>query len=118
VLRWLAIGVAVGALTGVLGVGGGFLVVPALVLLVGMPVHRAVGTSLLVVTVNSAVGLIARADAPLDWAVVLPLSMGGVLGALAGSRWASRLPAHRLQQVLTAVLVLVAGWALTRAAIA
>jgi uncharacterized membrane protein YfcA len=118
VVRWVAIGLVVGLLTGVLGVGGGFLVVPALVLLVGMPVHRAVGTSLLVVTVNSVVGLLARAGTPLDWAVVLPLSIGGVLGALAGSRWAARIPAHRLQQVLTGVLVLVAGWAITRAALA
>jgi uncharacterized protein len=118
VLRWIGIALVVGLLTGALGVGGGFLVVPALVLVAGMPLHRAIGTSLLVITLNAGVGMLARTGTALDWSIVAPLSIGGALGALAGSRWASRVPSHRLQQVLTAVLVLVAGWALTKAALA
>jgi uncharacterized membrane protein YfcA len=118
IVRWIVIALVVGVLTGALGVGGGFLVVPALVLVAGMPMHRAVGTSLLVIALNAGVGLLARTGTALDWSIVAPLSVGGALGALAGSRWAAKVPATRLQQVLTAVLVLVAGWALTRAAIA
>ena len=56
----MAAGAGVGVLTGFLGVGGGFLIVPALTLLVALPIHRAVGTSLLVIAANSATGLLAH----------------------------------------------------------
>jgi uncharacterized membrane protein YfcA len=113
--RWFALATVVGLLTGIFGVGGGFIVVPALVIVVGLAPHTAIGTSLLVITANSVVGLAARWGAPIDWAVVVPLAAGGAVGALIGARWAARLPERRLQQALTMLLIVVAGWAMTRA---
>jgi hypothetical protein len=61
-------GLVVGFLTGLFGVGGGFLIIPALVLLLGLPMATAVGTSLLIIVANSAAGLVAHAgDAHLDY---------------------------------------------------
>lgn len=115
VARWVALATVVGLLTGVFGVGGGFIVVPALVIVVGLAPHTAVGTSLLVIALNSAVGLAARWGAPVDWAVVVPLASGGVIGAILGARWTARLPEQQLRKAFTMMLILVAGWAMARA---
>jgi uncharacterized membrane protein YfcA len=74
-----------------------------------------VGTSLLVITANSLVGLAARWGAPVEWAVVLPLAAGGAIGALLGARWAARLPEQQLRKAFTLMLLIVAGWAMARA---
>ena len=115
IVRWVLLATVIGLLTGIFGVGGGFLVVPALILIVRLPAHTAVGTSLLVITANSIVGLTARAGAPVEWALVAPLAIGGAIGALAGSRWATRLPARHLHKLFTLVLILIAGWATAQA---
>lgn len=81
--RTLALdGLAVGLLTGTIGAGGGFLIVPMLVLLAGLPIHRAVATSVLIIAVNSFVGLLGDLQhTTLDWNFLLPftsLSIGGI----------------------------------------
>lgn len=101
----------VGVLTGFLGVGGGFLVVPALVLVLEFPMPVAVGTSLLVVAVNSATALGTRALhglGDLDWPLVLGFSAAAVVGSVLGSRVVDRVPAQRLSQAFALVLVAVA----------
>jgi uncharacterized membrane protein YfcA len=113
--RWIVLAAVVGLLTGIFGVGGGFIVVPALVIIVGLAPHTAVGTSLLVIALNSVVGLAARWGAPVDWAVVLPLATGGAIGAVLGARWTARLPERQLRRAFTMMLILVAGWAMARA---
>lgn len=104
-------GAGLGAVTGVLGVGGGFLTVPALVQVVGLRMRPAVGTSLLVVAVNALVALLARAggSVPVDWAVVAPFAGAAVLAAWDGRRLASRIPADTLRRVFGAVLLVVAA---------
>ena len=81
----------VGLMTGFLGVGGGFLVVPALVLALGLPMAAAVGTSLVVITVTSAAALLVRlaSTAQPDWPLVALLTALAVAGALVGT-WAAR----------------------------
>lgn len=76
-------GAGLGAVTGLLGVGGGFLGVPALVRVVGLPMRAAVGTSLLVITLTSTASLAARGGtlSALDWTVVGPFTAAAVLGA-------------------------------------
>jgi uncharacterized membrane protein YfcA len=78
----LGIGTAVGVLTGFLGVGGGFLIVPALVLFAGMETRIAIGTSLAVIAVNAAAGLAGHLRrAPIDWPLALTflaLSLAGM----------------------------------------
>ena len=82
-------GAAVGVLTGFLGVGGGFLIVPALVMLVGLPVRQAVGTSLVVIAMNSLAGFLGHlSNLTLDMLVVGIFVGAGFVGSFAGARLA------------------------------
>ncbi|PPS85562.1 sulfite exporter TauE/SafE family protein [Streptomyces sp. MH60] len=107
-------GAGLGALTGVLGVGGGFLAVPALLSVLGLRMKAAVGTSLLVITINSLAALFTRAHTAggLDWTVLAPFTGAAILGAWDGKRLAARLPAERLQRVFAYVLLAVAAFML------
>ena len=98
-----------GFLTGFFGVGGGFVIVPALVLVLGLPMQQAVGTSLLVVAANSATALASRAGvAHFDWAVIVPFTLAAMIATLLGKRVADRLPATRLKRGFAVLLVIVA----------
>jgi uncharacterized protein len=111
-------GAGLGAVTGFLGVGGGFLAVPALVGVLAVPMSAAVGTSLLVIVANALVALAARAHraAELDWALIAPFLATAVLGAWDGRRLAGKVSADTLQRVFGAVLLAVAvGMGLTAA---
>ncbi|MFJ9680752.1 sulfite exporter TauE/SafE family protein [Streptomyces sp. NPDC101194] len=103
-------GAGLGAVTGLLGVGGGFLAVPALVTVLALPMTAAVGTSLLVITVNSTAALVTRLATPtaLDWAVIAPFTAAAVLGAWDGQRLAARVSTAGLQRIFGAVLLAVA----------
>lgn len=112
-----AAGAGLGAVTGVLGVGGGFLAVPALVNVLGMRIRAAVGTSLLVITVNSLAALAMRAGTAdgLDWAVIGPFAGAAILGAWDGKRLSAKLSGQTLQRVFALVLLAVAGFMLVEA---
>lgn len=110
-MRVLAAGTAVGLLTGFFGVGGGFVVVPALVLALRFEMPEAVGTSLLVIAINATVALAARAGTGhFEWDVIVPFALSGMLGVLVGSRIASRVPAARLVAWFSALLVAIAAY--------
>ena len=95
----LASGAGVGLLTGVLGVGGGFLIVPALVMLVGLPMQAAVGTSLIVIAMNSLAGLAGHLSAePFNIVLTLVFTLAGLAGTFAGAQLSKRLPAQKLQK--------------------
>jgi uncharacterized membrane protein YfcA len=112
-LRALPAGAGVGVLTGFFGVGGGFLIVPVLVLLFGLTMQTAVGTSLLVIALSSAAGLGAHlATGGLDWLVAGAFTAGGIVGALAGSRFSAHLPAKRLREGFAVLVVAVAAFLL------
>ena len=102
-------GAAVGFLTGFLGVGGGFLVLPVLVIALRMPVPAAIGTSLLIMVLNSAAALASRfGDLAVDWSVVVPFTLASVVGTLLGRRVAGRLSGAVLTRTF-AVLLLIIG---------
>ncbi|MFZ4849839.1 MAG: sulfite exporter TauE/SafE family protein [Caldilinea sp.] len=103
-----ASGGGVGTLTGFLGVGGGFLIVPALVRWVGLPIRQAVGTSLVVIAMNSLAGFLGHLNGPpLDVQVVAIFVGAGLTGALLGARLAQTLhPAHLRRAFALFVLVL------------
>ncbi|MGA7965163.1 MAG: sulfite exporter TauE/SafE family protein [Gammaproteobacteria bacterium] len=120
-IPWLIVaGVGVGLLTGFVGVGGGFLLVPALVLLGGLRMHRAVATSLAVIVINSISGfykhheLLAGAGQTLDWHVIGLFVLIGTAGSVAGNIVARRVPHHRLRQVFGVFLILMCGFILWR----
>ncbi|MFF2661934.1 TSUP family transporter [Kitasatospora sp. NPDC058032] len=111
-LGTLAAGAGLGAVTGLLGVGGGFLAVPALVSVLRLPMRKAVATSLVVVLVNSLVSLATRLTVTgisLDPAVFGPFVGAAVLGAWDGKRLAAKLSGAALQRAFAAVLLAVAG---------
>ncbi|NDG75985.1 MAG: sulfite exporter TauE/SafE family protein [Synechococcaceae bacterium WB8_1B_136] len=99
-------GVVVGLLTGIAGVGGGFAIVPALVLLAGLPMALASGTSLLLIAVNALVALAAQGHWPAaSLPLMLPLLGGGAIGALLGQRLAPQLSDRRLRQGFSLLLI-------------
>ena len=112
-------GAVVGFLTGLFGVGGGFVAIPALVLLLGLPMTTAVPTSLVIVAVNSAAGFTAHAASgiDLDHRVAATSTATAVVGSLLSARLDGRVPAHRLRRwfayLVFAVAALVAITALT-----
>ena len=119
VLTVLAAGTVVGFLTGLFGVGGGFVIVPALALVLKLPMPQAIGTSLLVVAINSAVALAARlATTTVDWDVTLPFTVAAIAGVLAGGRVADRLDPERSLRWFAALLVAVAAYTAAEAALA
>jgi uncharacterized membrane protein YfcA len=97
----LLIGLLVGLITGVLGAGGGFLIVPSLVLLAGVDMKRAIGTSLLLITVNAYIGFLGDQHVHLaDHAtVVLPFLALAILGIVIGSRLSKRIGNAKLRPV-------------------
>ena len=107
-MAWLLAlqGVLVGLLTGIAGVGGGFAIVPALVLLAGLPMQLASGTSLLLIAVNALVALAALGHWPAaSLPLMLPLLLGGAIGAVVGQRLAPHLPDRRLRQGFAVLLI-------------
>lgn len=106
VLLVLASGAGVGLLTGILGVGGGFLVVPALVMLVGLPVQAAVGTSLVVIAMNSVAGFLGHAgNGSFDLILTLIFASAGLAGTFAGTKLSNRISASKLQKVFAVFVV-------------
>jgi uncharacterized protein len=116
-LKVLVTATAVGLLTGFLGVGGGFLVVPALLLALALPMEYAVGTSLVVITLTSAVALAVRAGSGIqpDWGLVLLLTVASASGGFLGARLALRTDTRRLSGAFTVLVLAVAGYTSARA---
>ncbi|MGB3327816.1 MAG: sulfite exporter TauE/SafE family protein, partial [Thermomicrobiales bacterium] len=95
----LAAGFGIGVMTGFFGVGGGFLIVPVLTLVLGMSMPNAVGTSLLVIAINSAAAALSHGVVTIgDPAIAVVFAAGGVAGSLAGGRYGGRLKASWLQR--------------------
>jgi uncharacterized membrane protein YfcA len=108
-LRCLLAGLAVGVLTGFIGVGGGFLLVPALVKFAKLPLRQATGTSLAIIAFNSASGFLGHfGEAPPRWPLAFLFAGIAALGVLAGAALAKRLPVARLRQGF-AVMVIATG---------
>ncbi|MGC5617528.1 sulfite exporter TauE/SafE family protein [Georgenia sp. Z1491] len=117
VLVLVGLAALVGLLTGLFGVGGGFAAIPALVLALGYPVRDAVGTSLLVITVNSAAGLIARVPQgiELDWPPVLAFALASTIAGQLGARLSTRASTTVLTGIFAALLAVVAVLTASRA---
>ena len=110
-------GAGLGALTGLLGVGGGFLAVPALVTVLAFEMQAAVGTSLLVISANSLASLTTRGatTAGIDWAVIGPFTGAAILGAWDGKRLAAKVTGGLLRRAFAVTLLAVAAFMLADA---
>lgn len=128
--RLIAAGTGVGLMTGFFGVGGGFVIVPALVLVLGLPMRLAIGTSLLVIAINSAASVAARmvvldptagangiihlVGAGFDVKLAALFLLGGFAGITLGVRLAGKFSHARLTQTFAVLIVLVAIYVLAR----
>lgn len=109
--RCATTGLAVGGLTGFLGVGGGFLLVPALLIFGRLPLKLAISTSLVVITVNSAAGLLGHLrETPFDWGVAGMFLSVALAGMLAGRAFASRVAVEHLRRAFAWFVLAVAAF--------
>jgi len=107
-VRCLSVGAAVGVLTGFLGVGGGFLIVPALIFFAGLETKVAVGTSLAIIALNSTAGLLGQIRyAQFDWTLTLSFTGLTLIGMVWGTRLADRIPEETFRKVFAAMLVII-----------
>lgn len=111
--RSIPTGFGVGVLTGLFGVGGGFLIIPALVLLLGIEMSVAVGTSLVVIVANSAAGLIAQADGlGGNWALTAAFAGAATAGSLVAGKLSTRIDTDKLRTWFAYLVFAVAGYVL------
>lgn len=109
------LGIGVGALTGLVGVGGGFLIVPALVLLSGIPMKTAIGTSLAIVAANASTGFAGYFGVvPVEWGLMVSFTAVTVIGSFVGTRLAHRFSQETLKRSFGVFLVFVAGYILLK----
>ena len=102
------IGLGVGMVTGLVGAGGGFLIVPALVLLGRVPMRRAIGTSLLVISMNTAAGFAGYWNAvDIDWKLIVSFALLAGVGILGGSALVHRVPTAQLKRGFAVLLIVV-----------
>jgi len=115
VLRVALQGAAVGVMTGLVGAGGGFIVVPALVLLVGLPMREAVATSLLVIALNSFAGFFGSlGHVTLDWHLTAVVTAAAVAGAVVGTALSPRVPQATLRRMFAWLVLAMAAYMLWR----
>lgn len=99
ILKLLLTGVAIGLATGILGAGGGFLLIPTLVLLVGLPVKEAIGTSLLIIALNSLIGFTGDiGHFPINWLFLFKITAVAIAGILTGGLIGKRINGGKLKQ--------------------
>lgn len=114
--RVVGVALVVGFLTGFLGVGGGFLIVPALVLAMGFGMPTAVGTSLVVISITSVAAFVERlGHGAIPWAVVVPFAAAAIAASLLGKRLSDNVSGAVLTRAFAVMLVLVAGFVGVRA---
>lgn len=116
VMLLLLVGTLTGLLSGVFGVGGGFVIVPALVLFSGMSIHRAVGTSLMVMALVSVSGIVSQlwTGRVIPPAVTALFVVGGIAGLFAGQQIGRRLSGPILQKVFVVAILVVAAFVIAR----
>ncbi len=111
----VTLGALTGALTGLVGAGGGFLVVPALSLLGGLSLHQTIGTSLLVIVMTSVAGLLGHAaHVTIDYTLALWVGAFASAGTLLGYALARRLSPRHLRTGFAWFILLIAGWLVYR----
>lgn len=112
----IATGAVVGFLTGLLGVGGGFLIVPALALVLGLPMSMTVGTSLVIIVINSIAGFAAHlGDMHINWAVTLAFAASAMVASLVAGRLGQRLSDKVLKRGFAGLVLLVAVYVAAQA---
>lgn len=114
---WLltgGIGLAIGIISGTLGAGGGFLIVPALNLMLGVDLKRAISTSLVVITCQSLVGFAGELRHAIDWPTLLTVTLAAIIGMFIGIALRDRAPKQALQRVFAFMVLAMAIWVISQ----
>lgn len=108
-------GILIGFLTGLVGAGGGFLIIPALVLMTGLPFKTAVGTSLFVIAINSLSGFLGDVlNMSMDWSFLLSITALASAGILIGNQLSTRISQRRLRKSFGWFVLAMGCWILFR----
>jgi uncharacterized protein len=108
-------GIIIGFLTGLVGAGGGFLIIPALVFLTGLPFKTAVGTSLFIIAINSLMGFLGDVvNYSMDWRFLFSITLLAVIGILIGNRLQKKISALKLRKAFGWLILLMGSWILLR----
>ncbi len=108
-------GIIIGFLTGLVGAGGGFLIIPALVLLTKLPFKTAVGTSLFIIAINSLIGFLGDVlNYSIDWTFLLSITALSIIGILIGNRISKKIPAATLRKSFGWFVLVMGCWILLR----
>jgi uncharacterized membrane protein YfcA len=108
-------GILIGFLTGLVGAGGGFLIIPALVLLTGLPFKTAVGTSLFIIAINSLMGFLGDVlNYTMDWSFLLSITSLAVIGILIGNKLSGSISAVKLRKSFGWFVLAMGCWILIR----
>lgn len=108
-------GIIIGFLTGLVGAGGGFLIIPALVFLTGLPFKTAVGTSLFIIAINSLMGFLGDVlNYAMDWQFLFSITALAVIGILIGNRLQKKISALKLRKAFGWLILLMGSWILLR----
>lgn len=107
--------IGVGVLTSLIGAGGGFIIVPALVLIARVPVKAAVGSSLLIITLNALAGFVGYiGQLPMDWSLIGAFTSVAALGAVIGAKLVPFVPQRRIKQGFAVMIILLGGYIVLR----
>lgn len=108
-------GLVIGFLTGLVGAGGGFLIIPALVLLTNLPFKNAVGTSLFIIAINSLMGFLGDVlNYPMDWTFLLSISGLAIAGILLGNKLQKKISSSKLRRGFGWLILTMGCWILLR----
>ena len=112
---WYVAGPLIGLITGILGAGGGFLIIPALVLFVKLPMKTAIGTSLVIIAINSIFGfLFSLKQTHLDWKILLLFTGLAIIGIYLGSLSAEKISSRILKKIFGWFVLLMAIYILIK----
>jgi uncharacterized membrane protein YfcA len=114
--HWVVLqGILIGFLTGLVGAGGGFLIIPALVLLTGLNIKIAVGTSLFIIAINSLMGFAGDLlTHPMDWPLLLKITALAIVGTFIGNRFSRKISQEKLKKGFGWFTLVVGAWILLK----
>ena len=105
------VGLGVGIITGLLGIGGGFIIMPALISILRLDVRKAIGTTLIIIAVNSSFGFLTTLNLqPLDWNLLLVFSLGTTTGIFVGSYWSDKISGESLKKIFGCFVLTISIW--------
>ena len=99
-------GIAVGMITGMIGAGGGFLIVPALVMLLNLEMKKAIGTSMMIISMNSLLGFLSSQNTEINWQFLLIFTSIAVIGMLIGIQLAKKIDGKKLKPIFGWVVLM------------